>query len=179
MRPLTEALFVSLDGVVESPERWAMPFWGPEQRARATEQLAQYDAFLFGRVTYEKFAAAWGPITGDPYYDAVKQMPKFVASKTLTTTTWNATLLPDETVAAVRGLKEQPGKGLIKYGFSRLDRTLIPHGLVDRFQITVFPVLVGTGTRLFEGIEPGDLRLALTATNPLGNGLVHLTYERQ
>ena len=114
MRPVTEATFVSLDGVVESPERLALPFWGPEQRASATEQLATYDAFLFGRVTYEKFAAAWGPITGDPYYDAVKRLPKFVASKTLTTTTWNATLLQDDTVAAVRALKEQPGKGLIR-----------------------------------------------------------------
>ena len=179
MRPLTEALFVSLDGVVEAPERWAMPFWGPDQRANATEQLASYDAFLFGRVTYEKFAAAWGAITGDPYYDAVKRLPKFVASTTLATTTWNATLLTGDTVAAVRALKEQPGKGLVKYGFSTLDRTLIPHQLVDRFQITVFPVIVGPGRRLFEGIDPADLPLALTATKPLGNGLVQLTYERQ
>jgi len=133
MRKLIEATFVSLDGVIESPERWALQHWGAEHRANATRQLESYDAFLFGRVTYEKFAAAWSPITGDPYYDAINRMPKYVASTTLRTTTWNATLLTGDVVDAVRALKQQPGKDIIKYGSGALDRTLIPHQLIDEF----------------------------------------------
>jgi dihydrofolate reductase len=165
--------------VVESPERWALQFWGAEHRAQATRQLASYDAFLLGRVTYEKFAASWSQITDDPYYDTINRMPKFVASKTLTTTTWNATLLPGDVVEAVRALKQQPGKDIIKYGSGGLDRTLIPNGLIDEFQINVFPVTVGEGQRLFDGVASDDLRLALTGTKALPNGIVQLTYVRQ
>jgi dihydrofolate reductase len=179
MRKLVEAAFVSLDGVVESPERWALQFWGAEHRVQATHQLESYDAFLLGRVTYEKFAASWSRITGDPYYDAINRMPKFVASNTLTTTTWNATLLSGDVVEAVHALKRQSGKDIIKYGSGALDRTLIPNGLIDEFQINVFPVTVGQGARLFDGVNPGDLRLALTRTKTLSNGIVQLTYVRQ
>ena len=179
MRKLIEATFVSLDGVVESPERWALSLWGAEHRAQATRQLESYDAFLFGRVTYEKFAASWSQITGDPYYDRINAMPKFVASNTLKTTTWNATLLEGDVVEAVRALKRQPGKDIVKYGSSTLDRTLIPHQLIDRFHINVFPIAVGRGARLFEGVKPEDLRLALTETKALPNGIVQLTYVRQ
>ena len=179
MRKLIEATFVSLDGVIESPEQWALRHWGAEHRANATRQLESYDAFLFGRVTYEKFAASWSQIKGDPYYDTINRMPKFVASTTLKTTTWNATLLPGDVVEAVRELKQQPGKDIIKYGGGVLDRTLIPAQLIDEFRINVFPVTVGQGARLFEGVNPGDLRLALTDTTTLPNGIVQLTYVRR
>ena len=179
MRKLIEATFVSLDGVIESPERWALHLWGDGHRVQATRQLESYDAFLFGRVTYEKFAARWSQITGDPYYDTINRMPKFVASNTLRTTTWNATLLSGDVVEAVRALKQQPGKDIIKYGGGGLDQTLIPHQLIDEFQICVFPVTVGQGLRLFEGVNPADLRLALTDTTTLANGIVQLTYVRQ
>jgi len=179
MRKLIEATFVSLDGVIGSPERWALHFWGAEHRAHATRQLDSYDAFLFGRVTYEKFAASWSQIEGDPYYDTINRMPKFVASNTLKTTTWNATLLSGDVVEAVRALKEQPGKDIVKYGSGGLDRTLIPRQLIDEFHIHVFPVTVGQGARLFEGVNPDDLRLALTGTKTLANGIVQLTYVTQ
>ena len=179
MRKLIEATFVSLDGVIGSPERWALQLWGAEHRVQATRQLDSYEAFLFGRVTYEKFAASWPQIKGDPYYDTINRMPKFVASNTLKTTTWNATVLSGDVVEAVRALKEQPGKDIIKYGGGGLDRTLIPHQLIDEFQIYVFPLTVGQGVRLFEGVNPDDLRLALTGTKALANGIVQLTYARQ
>jgi len=179
MRKLIEATFVSLDGVIGSPERWALQLWGAEHRVQATRQLDSYEAFLFGRVTYEKFAASWPQIKGDPYYDTINRMPKFVASNTLKTTTWNTTVLSGDVVEAVRALKEQPGKDIIKYGGGGLDRTLIPHQLIDEFQIYVFPLTVGQGVRLFEGVNPDDLRLALTGTKALANGIVQLTYARQ
>jgi dihydrofolate reductase len=179
MRKLIEATFVSLDGVIESPERWALQLWGPEHRADAARRLDAYDAFLFGRVTYEKFAAAWSRIEGDPYYDRINRMPKYVASTTLTTTTWNATLLTGDVAEAVSALKQQPGKDIIKYGGGVLDRTLIHHQLIDEFQINVFPLTVGQGARLFDGVRPEDLRLELTNNQTLPNGIVQLTYVRR
>ena len=123
-------------------------------------------------------AAYWSPLDG-PWADTINLMPKFVASKTLKTTTWNATLLPGDVVEAVRALKQQPGRNIIKYGGGELDRTLIPHQLIDEFQIYVFPVTVGQGVRLFEGVDPDALRLTLTGTTSLANGIVQLTYVRR
>jgi dihydrofolate reductase len=81
MRKLIEATLVSLDGVVGSPEEWALPYWDEENKEYAHAQLADVDAFLLGRVTYEKFAAAWSQVVGDPYLDTINRLPKFVASR--------------------------------------------------------------------------------------------------
>jgi dihydrofolate reductase len=89
MRKLIESTLVSLDGVIEAPERWAS--FDAEATALSMEQLGRYDAFVMGRVTYEKFFANWGQVAGDPYIDLISAMPKYVASRSLTQTTWNAT----------------------------------------------------------------------------------------
>src|SRR5215467_7789599 len=107
MRKLVEATFVSLEGVIESPERWALPLWGKAEKDAALRQLDEFDAFLLGRTTYEKFAAAWSQIKGDPYFDRINSLPKFVPSTTLKDTTWNATLLQSDAAEAVRRLKRQ------------------------------------------------------------------------
>jgi dihydrofolate reductase len=172
MRKLIEATLVSLDGVVGSPQEWALPHWDDENKAYAQAALADVGAFLLGRVTYEMFAAAWSTITGDPYYDMINGLPKFVASASLAETTWNATLIRGE----VARLKSEPGKAIMKYGTSRLDRTLIRHGLIDEFHFSVFPVVVGRGPRLFDGIDTSAMTLTLTATKTFGNGIVALTY---
>lgn len=176
MRKLIEATLVSLDGVVGSPQEWALPRWGDENKAHAQAALADVGAFLLGRVTYEMFATAWSPITGDPYYDLINRLPKFVASASLTETTWNATLIKGDVAAEVARLKSEPGKAIMKYGTSRLDRTLVRHGLIDEFHFSVFPVVVGRGPRLFDGIDTSGMTLTLTATKTFGNGIVALTY---
>jgi dihydrofolate reductase len=175
MRKLVEATFVSLDGVIEAPERWAMPFFAGAKDHFISE-LNRFDAFLLGRVTYEKFAATWSQIKGDPYFDRINSLPKFVASTTLKDTTWNATLLQGDTAEAVRRLKRQPGKDIVKYGTGSFDRTLIEHGLIDEFHFSIFPVALGTGRRLFEGVSPNLPKLKLTGTKALSNGVVALTY---
>lgn len=177
MRKLVESTFVSLDGVVESPERWAMPFFGSENKNAALSNLAEFDAFLLGRVTYEKFAATWSQISGDPYFDRINGMRKFVASTTLAHTTWNATLIDGDVAKGVAALKQQPGKNIIKYGTSQLDQTLIGHRLIDEFQFSIFPTVVGSGRRLFQGIDASSLALKLTATKTFENGVVVLTYS--
>jgi dihydrofolate reductase len=175
VRRLVEATLVSLDGVVESPAQWA-PF---DQEAATTSlrQLETYGAFVLGRRTYEMFAEMWGPQSGEPYVDALNAMPKYVASRTLTATTWNATLLGDDVVADLRRLKSEPGKDLIKYGTSQLDQTLLDARLVDVLQLWVMPVVVGQGRRLFEGVDTSGLELSLTSTHTFGNGSVMLTYS--
>jgi dihydrofolate reductase len=174
MRKLIESTLVSLDGVIASPERWA-PF-DDEAAELALADLDDYDAFVMGRVTYERFRANWGPVTGSPYLDRVNAMPKYVASRSLTDVDWNATLLGPDVVGAVEALKAQPGKDLIKYGTSRLDATLLRAGLVDVLRLWVMPVAVGAGQRLFEDVDVSALQLTLTEVRKLDNGSAILTY---
>jgi dihydrofolate reductase len=173
MRKLIESTLVSLDGVIESPERWAI--FDEESSQLSMQELENYDAFLMGRVTYERFRDNWGA-GGNPYIDRIGAMPKYVASRTLDEATWNATLLGPDVVEAIQDLKAQPGKDLIKYGTSRIDATLLGAGLVDELRVWIMPVVVGSGQRIFEDVEPSSLRLKLTDVRRLRNGSVVLTY---
>ncbi len=176
MRRLIESTFVSLDGVVESPEKWAHPHWDDENKKYALAKLSEVDAFLLGRVTYEKFAASWPRIKGDDYFDTINRLPKFVASTTLRGTSWNATLIKGDVAVEISKLKDQTGKNIMKYGTSQLDHTLIQHNLIDEFHFWIFPIAVGSGKRLFDGFETNHLKLKLTGTTPFSNGSVILTY---
>jgi dihydrofolate reductase len=174
MRRLIESTLVSLDGVIESPERWS-PF-DEEATELAMEDLGNYDAFVMGRVTYERFRADWEPVSGSPYIDRINAIPKYVASRTLAEVTWNATLLGGDVVGDIARLKAQPGKDLIKYGTSRLDGTLLRARLVDELRLWIMRVVVGTGRRLFEDVDTSSLKLALTDARKLANGSAILTY---
>src|SRR5215472_9008339 len=176
MRKLIESTFVSLDGVVGSPEKWAMPFWDDENKKYALSRLSEIDAFLLGRVTYEIFAASWSQIKGDDYFDRINSLPKFVASTTLRETTWNATLIKGDLAEEVSKLKKQPGKNIMKYGTSQLDRTLIERNLIDEFHFSIFPIAVGSGPLLFDGVDITRLRLKLNGTTSFRNGVVVLSY---
>jgi len=173
MRKLIESTLVSLDGVIEAPERWAI--FDDEATELSMQELDNYDAFVMGRVTYERFRDNWGA-GGNPYVDRIGAMPKYVASRTLSEVTWNATLLGPDIVTAIQDLKAQPGKDLIKYGNSRLDATLLRAQLVDELRVWVMPVVVGSGQRIFEDVEASSLKLTLTDVRKLRNGSVVLTY---
>ena len=173
MRKLIESTLVSLDGVIESPERWAI--FDDEASVLSMQELDNYDAFVMGRVTYERFRDSWGA-GGNPYVDRIGAMPKYVASRSLDDVTWNATLLGPDIVTAIQDLKAQPGKDLIKYGTSRLDATLLGARLVDELRVWIMPVVVGSGQRIFEDVEPSSLRLNPTDVRRLRNGSVVLTY---
>ena len=173
MRKLIESTLVSLDGVIEAPERWAI--FDDEASELSMQELDNYDAFVMGRVTYERFRDSWGA-GGNPYLDRIGAMPKYVASRSLDDVTWNATLLGPDVVTAIQDLKAQPGKDLIKYGTSRLDATLLGAGLVDELRVWIMPVVVGSGQHIFDGVEPSSLRLNLTDVRRLRNGSVVLTY---
>jgi dihydrofolate reductase len=173
MRKLIESTIVSLDGVIESPERWSV--FDEEAVQLSMQDLDNYDAFVMGRVTYERFRANWSPVSGNPYIDRINAMPKYVASRSLNEVTWNATLLGPDIVGAIGELKAQPGKDLIKYGTSRIDDTLLRAGLVDEVRLWIMPVVVGAGQRLFEDVDASSLRLTLTDARTLPNGTAILT----
>ena len=174
MRKLIESTLVALDGVIEAPERWAN--FGAEATAYSLRELDHCDAFVMGRVTYEQLFANWGQTAGNPYIDRIKVMPKYVASRSLTQTTWNATLLGPSPSSAIAQLKGQPGKNLIKYGTSRLDDMLVRDHLIDEFRFWIMPVVAGSGQRLFQHVDTSGLRLRLTDQRRLENGSVILTY---
>jgi dihydrofolate reductase len=176
MRKLIESSFVSLDGFV-TVEKLA-PHWGPEGKAWALAELDRFDAFLFGRKTYESFAPRWSAIQGDPYMDRINRMAKHVASSTLRDEqmTWNATLLKGDVAAEINELKGRAGKDIIKYGTGDLDRLLIDKQLIDEFHFAIFPLVIGQGKRLFDGCNFAGVSLKLTSTASMGNGIVRVTY---
>ena len=174
MRKLIESTIVSLDGIVESPDGWAV--FDAEAIQYAMNELDKYDAFVMGRVTYERLRAIWESATGNPYIDAINRMPKHVATRTLRSLAWNATPLGDDVTSELLRLKTQPGKDLIKYGTSRLDATLLAAGLVDEIRLWIMPVVIGTGQRIFEDIDPATARLDLAGVHRFSNGSVILTY---
>jgi dihydrofolate reductase len=160
MRKLVESTFVSLDGSIENPQNWSPPYWDDDHNAYSRKLLWDADALLLGRKTYESFAQAWPPRAGaDDFTDRINAMPKYVASKTLTDTTWNATVLEGDTVEAIRKLKDEDGGSLLKFGTGELDRTLLENNLVDEFHFWYFPVLAGGGQHLIDGIETTHLEL--------------------
>lgn len=174
MRKLVESTFVTLDGVISSPEKWGPPYWDDEHNSYAHDLLFASDALLLGRATYEGFAEAWPSRTGDEFSDRINSLPKHVASTTLQETGWNATLITGDVADEVAELKRQPGENILKFGTGRLDRALMERNLVDEFHFWFFPVVAGSGERLLDGIDVTHLKLV--STTPFASGIVVLTY---
>ena len=172
MRKLVESTFVTLDGVISSPQEWGPPYWDDEHAQYARDLLFSADALLLGRKTYEGFAQAWPSRTGD-ISDRINSLPKYVASRTLDDATWNATIIKGDVAAEVPKLKAEPGENILKYGTGELSRTLLEHKLVDEYHFWIFPVVAGSGERLFEGAATS---LALIDTTTFGSGIVVAKY---
>jgi len=175
MRKLIESTFVSIDGFVSPTERLSALLTA-ENLAHALSELTGCDALVLGRTSYELFAERFPKRAGVPFYDLANRIPKYVASKTLREATWNATVLRGDAAAEIARLKQQPGTDLLKYGWSSLDRTLLDHRLVDEVRLSIFPIALGAGTKLFDGIDAARLGLRLTDSKVFGNGIVHATY---
>jgi dihydrofolate reductase len=176
MRKINAGLFTSLDGVVEAPEKWTGPYFNDQVGQAVGALMAQNDALLLGRVTYEGFAAAFGGQAGG-MADQMNNTPKFVVSSTLASADWqNSTLISGDVTGQITKLKQEPGRGIGVSGSSALVSWLLRHGLVDRLDLLVFPVLLGSGKRLFS--EPdGQVPLTLAGSEAFSTGVVHLTYE--
>jgi dihydrofolate reductase len=193
MRKLVVGSFLTLDGVMQAPggpneDReggfrhggWLVPYFDEKFGEIMTEWTKRAGAFLLGRKTYEIFAASWPKSTdpADEIATALNTRPKFVASRTLDKVTWNnSRLLKGDVAEEVAKLKVQEGGEIQVHGSSDLLQTLLKHNLIDTLRIWQFPVVVGTGKRLFgEGAIPGSFRLV--DTQQTATGAVLHVYER-
>ncbi len=147
MGRIVVAMYVSLDGVMETPS-WTAPYW--EETLSSYQDAAQRacTALLLGRITYEQFAAVWphSPDEGAPFMNGIE---KYVPTTTLEQAGWNARLLKGDAAGEIARLRQR--QNLLVYGSGQLTRFLFQHGLVDEYRQMVFPVVLGQGMRLFEG----------------------------
>jgi dihydrofolate reductase len=178
MRKIVSGLFISLDGVIEDASDWIGPWFGPELGQAVGSMIAAQDTMLLGRVTYDEFAAHWPQQAGE-MADTMNGTAKYVVSGTLECADWrNSTLIRrDRAAAEIAGLKQRPGKNIGMTGSATLVAWLLREGLLDELHLFVFPVVLGSGKRLFA--TPGDkLPLRLTDSATFETGVVHLTYAK-
>jgi dihydrofolate reductase len=175
MRELIVSSLVSLDGIYGDPQSWAGEFFDGQAAEESLAALLDSDAMLMGRNTYEYFAPTWGASPSGPYLERINELPKYVFSSTLTAADWNnSTIIPGDPAAAVRELKQQGDGHLMIYGYGRLAQTMLEHGLVDKLNFVVNPVIVGSGTALFRPGKRTNLRLS--SVSQRRNGVVTLSY---
>jgi dihydrofolate reductase len=184
VRKLIVTEFVSLDGVMEAPggepgyphSGWVAPFFDDELGAyKLAEQLAA-DVLLLGRVTYESFYGAW-PQRDGAMAEKINTMRKYVASSTLGSSDWHdTTVIAADVAAAVAALKAQDGGPILVAGSRTLAQSLLAGGLVDELNLQVFPLLLGSGARLFPD-SPDKLELELASSRALATGVLLQTYR--
>jgi dihydrofolate reductase len=177
--------FVSLDGVMEAPgggEDFEHGGWtfeidrGAEGDKFKLDEAFASEALLLGRVTYEGFAAAWPKMEGD-FADKFNSMPKYVVSSTLEDPSWtNTTVLRGDVAEEVGKLRRELEGEIVVHGSARLAQALVEHDLVDELRLMVFPVVLGSGKRLF-GPVSAKKPLRLTDSRTVGDGVSILTYE--
>jgi dihydrofolate reductase len=179
--------FVSLDGVMEAPgggEDFKHAGWtfeierGDEGDKFKLDETLSSEAQLLGRKTYEGFAAAWPSRTDEVgFADKFNSMPKYVVSSTLEDPEWNnTTVLKGDPVEEVSKLRQRPGGDIVVHGSAQLVQTLLEHDLVDELRLMIFPVVLGTGKRLF-GETSDKKRLRLTDSKTVGDGITICIYE--
>jgi dihydrofolate reductase len=177
--------FVSLDGVMEDPGGaegykhggWTFEFNRGEGDEFKLEETRETDALLLGRKTYEGFAAAWPSREGE-FADKFNSMPKYVVSSTLREPEWNnSTVLDGDLAEETAKLRASTQGDIVVHGSAQLVQALIEQDLVDELRLMVYPVLLGSGKRLFA--ETGDKKpMRLSSAKPVGDGITILTYER-
>ncbi len=167
MRKVVAGLFITLDGVVESPDKWQEHF-DEDMGEAMMEQLASQDAVLLGRVTYQEWASYWPSATDEPFASFINSTPKYVFS--------NSTLIKGDLAQEIAQLKRLPGKNIGTAGSPTLVRSLLEQGLLDELILLVHPVVAGSGKRLFK--DGNSLkRLQLLSSKPTRTGTVILTYQ--
>ncbi|MEO8605790.1 MAG: dihydrofolate reductase family protein [bacterium] len=205
MRQIIVSEFVTLDGVMEAPggepghphTGWVRDFMGAEQLRYKLDEVREAESLLIGRVTYESFAGAWPQRSDrserpdadvepglverseiDEFADKMNAMPKHVVSTTLRDATWNnSTLIARDVADAIGRLKQQDGGPILLNGSRTLVHTLMAHDLVDVFRVMIFPVVLGSGRRLFPE-TPQKTVLRLADSRSFTSGVVVHTYHR-
>jgi dihydrofolate reductase len=178
MRKLVAGLFISVDGVVESPSSWSGPYFDEELFGWINAGLPQADAILLGRRTYLEFAVLWpAQENSTPMAAFLNETPKYVVSSQPGTLKWGpATLVHGDLATELEHLKRRPGGDIQVPGSPTLVRSLLRDGLLDELSLAVAPIVVGHGLRLFEGIG-GRVPLTLVSARSLRSGVLALTYQ--
>jgi dihydrofolate reductase len=194
MRKITVAEFVSLDGVMQAPGGaeedteggfayggWTGPYWHDDIGESILQDLNQSDTLLLGRKTWQTHAQAFEPAVGDPFADLLNNLRKYVVSTTLKSAdAWrNSTIIRDNVVDEVRKLKEQPGKDIHVDGSSVLVHALAQADLVDEYHLLMFPIVLGSGKRVFPDDFYVPLKLIETRSFPTGVTLLRYQPERR
>lgn len=178
--------YVALDGVMEAPgpqdienfkhKAWLLHFnRGVEGDRFKLDETLESEALLLGRITYQTFAATWPSMEGE-FANKFNAMPKYVVSSTLKDAEWNSTVLEGDVVDEVTQLRHELDGDIVVHGSRQLVQTLIKHDLVHELRLMVYPIILGTGKRLF-GEASDKKRLRLTDSKTVGDGIVILTYE--
>jgi dihydrofolate reductase len=180
VRKIVAGTFLSLDGVMESPDKWHFPYFDDKMGEAVGSQMADADAMLLGRVTYQEFASYWPQQTGDtPGADFMNGVTKYVVSSTLQSVDdWQNSILVDGNnfVAEIQSLKESPGKQINVTGSAKLVQSLLREKLLDELRLLVHPIVVGGGKRLLEG-DTGQHPLRLVDSQIFDTGVLYLTYQ--
>ena len=176
MRKLIVTEFLTLDGVMEEPA-WTAPYWNDEIAKFKYDELFGSDTLLLGRVTYQGFAAAWPSRTDEQgFADRMNSLPKFVVSTNLQKVEWNNSRLIKENIPEeVSRLKQQPGQNILIYGSGDLVQTLMQSDLIDEYWLLVYPIVLGSGKRLFQ--DGSKTTLSLKETKTFSSGVVVLCYQ--
>ena len=191
MRKLIVHEFITLDGVIQAPGGadedteggfthggWTLPYWDDAIGAYFSQALSEADTFLLGRKTWQTHGAAFDPLPeGDQFGDVMNGMRKVVVSTTLASPAgWrNSTLIRDNVVEEVRKLKQEPGKNIVLDGSSVLAHTLAENDLVDEYALHVYPLVLGSGKKLFP--DGKRIPLKLVESQALSTGVVFQRYE--
>ncbi|MDX6415249.1 MAG: hypothetical protein QOH23_2659 [Gaiellaceae bacterium] len=184
MSKIVVSEFISLDGVIEDPGGaegfehggWTFPYWSAEIGKFKWEELFASDSMLLGRITYEGFAAAWPSRTDEQgFAERMNSLPKFVVSTTLAEAEWhNSTVVKGDVAAEIAKLKDQSGGDILVAGSAQLVQTLAQNDLVDEYRLLVYPVVLGSGKRLFGDGKRADLELR--ETRSFDSGVVLASY---
>jgi dihydrofolate reductase len=180
MRKVISGLFITLDGVTQSPDKWQFDNFDDGMMAAMNSHIAAEDTVLLGRVTYQEWAPYWPTSTDEPYASHINNTPKYVVSTTLDKVAWgthdNVTLVKGNVAEALARLKQQPGKNIGVAGSPTLVESLLQSGLLDELILMIHPVIAGSGKRLFKDGRTLK-RLKLLDSKTTSTGVSLLTYQ--
>jgi dihydrofolate reductase len=177
VRKIKSNFFISLDGVVESPDKWHFPYFDDEMGATVGAGFAAADAMLMGRVLYEQWAAYWPEHADEPFGDVMNSIKKYVISDSLQAAEWqNSEIVNGNVAQKLAGIKPQEGGDIAMSGSPTTVRWLLREGLVDELNLLVHPIVVGGGlARLFPPDEP-SIPLQLRSAQTFKTGVLNLSY---